>query len=115
MIQIEKIQRNDEDEERIFERYLDQKAEDEKRNIDEQHKGEMKQLKHRANSGQTVPGVTYEQQKMQLARNHADQKHRLETEQKQSHEMELRKYKRKRLTARHNEEQKMLEEELGKI
>ena len=52
----------------------------------------------RWNSGAQIPGITREQQKMQLARHHADQKQKLDQDQRQSHEMELRKYKRKRLT-----------------
>ena len=54
----------------------------------------------RWNSGAQIPGITREQQKMQLARHHADQKQKLDQDQRQSHEMELRKYKRKRLTGK---------------
>ena len=100
LILIEKIQRDDETEEKVFEKWLDQKAEAERREVDEQQKAEMKQQKHRWNTGANLPGVSKEQQKMQLARAHADQKQKLEVEQRQSHEMELRKYKRKRLTGR---------------
>ena len=100
LLLIEKIQRDDETEEKVFEKYLDQKAESERREIEEQQKAEMKQQKHRWNSGAALPGITKEQQKMQLARHHSEQKQKLEVEQRQSHEMELRKYKRKRLTGK---------------
>merc|ERR1711990_249774 len=78
---IEKISKDDELEERLFERHLDQKEEREKNDIDEAHKSEMKQYKQRQATGHS---------KQQLAMRHTDQRNQLEREQRQTHEMELR-------------------------
>lgn len=44
---IERLQRDDETEEQVFKKWLDQKAEQERREIEDQQKQEMKQHKNR--------------------------------------------------------------------
>ena len=85
---LEKLQREDENEERLFERHLDQKEEKEKNELDEVHRSEMKKGKN-ARMAQN--------ERQRLAVHHSDQRNQLEREQRQAHEMELRKWKRRRL------------------
>ena len=85
---LEKLQRDDEQEERLFERHLDQKEEKEKNELDEVHRSEMKKGKNQRMA---------QNERQRLAVHHSDQRNQLEREQRQAHEMELRKWKRRRL------------------
>ena len=85
---MEKLQRDDEQEERLFERHLDQKEEKEKNELDEVHRSEMKKGKNQRMA---------QNERQRLAVHHSDQRNQLEREQRQAHEMELRKWKRRRL------------------
>ena len=60
--------------------------------MEEVHKSEMKAYKHK-NTG-------HYNSKQQLALHHTDQRNQFEREQRQTHEMELRKWKRRRLIGR---------------
>lgn len=110
---IEKIQKDADNELKAFDRLLYQKEDNERKGMEDKQRDEMRRANQRWRAGELPAGVTRDQQKSSFGRAQQEHLRHFDRKQKQEHEMELRKYRRKRLTSRHNEEQHMLNEELN--
>ena len=110
---IERLEKEGEQELRAFDRLLVQKEDNEKKTMEEKQRDEMRRANQRWRAGELPAGVSRDQQKLSFGRAQAEHLKHFDRKQKQEHDMELRKYKRKRVTARHNEEQQMLNDELN--